>query len=377
MRGQAERATGSAPGSAPGSATEDARGCAAGGLAPPDAPGRPGVIRRVACLLAATLLLAGCFAQVGPPRLGPELPTVTSGRFVMPDGAVLPYRDWLPKGQPQAVVLALHGMNDSRDAWEYPAPDLQAAGMAVFAPDLPGFGATADRGEWPGTERITDDVRMMVRELRARYPHTRLILMGESMGGAALMVLATEPDPPKVDGYVLVAPAVWGEQEMNVLMRATLWVADHTFPGLTLTGRGFVRVTASDNREALIRLSEDRLTIHATRVDAIRGLVTLMGQALTAASHFDAPALFLYGGRDELVPPRATAAAWRALPSGGEADPVLAFYPNGYHLLLRDKKRAQPIGDIVSWIRNPHAPLPSGAQQAASAWLVRQNAKNS
>jgi acylglycerol lipase len=328
------------------------------------------VNRRLTTILLAVLLLGGCFSQVAPPGPVVEKPTETADSFVMPDGTRLPYREWLPVGAPNTIVLALHGMNDSRDAWEYPAPDFAAAGMAVFAPDLRGFGATATRGVWPGTEGFTSDIRVMVRLLRARYPHTRLIVMAESMGAAAVMVMATQPNPPPVDGYVLIAPAVWGRATMNIFMRATLWIADHTVPGLTLTGAGIVKVTASDNRAALIRLSNDPLTIHATRVDAIKGLVDLMGQALAAAPRFHAPALFLYGGHDELVPPRATAATWRALPPG----PVKAFYPGGYHLMLRDKDRAVPIGDVLAWIRDPHAPLPSGAEQAASAWLDRQEA---
>ncbi len=303
-------------------------------------------------------------------RLDPrmEKPTETDGSFTMADGIALPYREWLPVGTPTAVVLALHGMNDSRDAWEYPAPDFAVAGMAIFSPDQRGFGATPTRGQWPGTAAFTSDTRIMVRLLRDRYPHTKLILMAESMGAAALMVLATQPDPPKVDGYVLVAPAVWGRAKMNLLMRGVLWLADVTVPQMRLTGGGLVKVTASDNREALIRLSTDPLTIQGTRVDAIKGLVDLMDQAEAAAPRFHAPSLFMYGGRDELVPPRATAATWRGLPSG----PVRAFYPNGYHLLLRDKDRSAPIGDIVSWIRDPNAPLPSGAQQAGVAWLLRQ-----
>jgi acylglycerol lipase len=326
------------------------------------------VNQRLICVLLSVLLLTGCFAPVAPLGAVVEKPTETAGSFVMADGTALPYRDWLPAGRPDAVILALHGMNDSRDAWEYPAPDLAAAGMAVFAPDLRGFGATETRGLWPGTDGFTADIRVIVRRLRVRYPHTRLILMAESMGAAALMVLATQPDPPVVDGYVLIAPAVWGRQEMNILMRAGLWIAGHTVPGLTLTGRGFVKVTATDNRQALIRLSTDPLTIHATRVDAIEGLVDLMSQALDAASRFHAPALFLYGGHDELIPARAAAATWRALPAG----PVRAFYPNGYHLLLRDKDRAAPIGDILAWIRDPDAKLPSGAEQAAAVWLDQQ-----
>jgi acylglycerol lipase len=329
----------------------------------------PGAIGITGVLLVVTLL-GGCVAQMAPPGPGVEPPTETADTFVMPDGTALPYRQWLPAGAPAAVVLALHGMNDSRDAWEYPAPDFVAAGLAIVSPDLRGFGATRSRGLWPGTDGFTSDIRTMVRLLRQRYPHTKLILMAESMGAAASMVLATQPNPPPVDGYVLVAPAVWGRAKMNVIMRSMLWLADKTVPGLHLAGGGFVKVTASDNRKALMRLSTDPLTIHETRVDAIKGLVDLMDQAAAAAPHFHAPALFLYGGHDELVPARATAATWEALPPG----PVRAFYPNGYHLMLRDKDRATPIGDILAWIRNPEAPLPSGAERAAAAWLAKQDA---
>ena len=241
--------------------------------------------------------------------------------------------------------------------------------MAVIAPDLRGFGATSTRGIWPGTDGFTADIRVMVRLIRARHPHTRLILMAESMGAAALMVMATEPDPPPVDGYVLIAPAVWGRAKMNLLMRATLWIAEHTVPGLTLTGRGFVKVTASDNRQALIRLSTDPLTIHATRVDAIEGLVDLMGQALAAAERFHAKALFLYGGRDQLVPARATAATWRALPPG----PVARILPQRLSpAAARQGPRFAPIADILAWIKHPDAPLPSGAEDAAREWLEQQ-----
>ena len=101
-----------------------------------------------------------------------------------------------------------------------------------------------------------------------------------------------------------------------MLLSGALWLAVTLVPGLELT-RGPVQITASDNREALIRLSTDPLTIRRTRVDALGGLVNLMDAALAAAPRMRVPALFLYGGKDELVPKAATAATWRALPRGG------------------------------------------------------------
>jgi acylglycerol lipase len=321
-------------------------------------------------MLVVALLAAGCATRLAPPGSPVVAPAETAGTFMMPDGVALPYRVWRPDGPVRAVILALHGMNDSRDAWEYPAPEFAAAGITVFSPDQRGFGATPTRGLWPGAAGLAADTRVMAALLRARYPGVPLILLGESMGGAAMMVLATQPNPPDVDGYVLVAPAVWSRDKMNWLMRGTLWAANKSMPGMRLSGGGFVKVTASDNRDALIRLSTDPLTIHGTRVDAIAGLVDLMDMAAAAAPRFHVRALFLYGGHDELVPERASTAAWRALPAGKA---TLAFYPGGYHLLLRDKDRATPIGDILAWIRDSAAPLPSGADQAAQAWLAKQD----
>jgi len=322
------------------------------------------------------LWLPACTSEYVPPGPSVEAATETPDTFVMPDGTRLHYRAWLPAGSPArppaAVVLALHGMNDSRDAWEIPGPEFAQNGIAVYSPDQRGFGQTAPRGYWPGTEGLVGDARVMTRLLRQRYPDARLYLMGESMGAAVLMVLATESHAPKVDGYVLVAPAVWGRAEMSFFLRGLLWLASHTVPGMTLENRGYVKITASDNHDALVRLSKDPLTIHATRVDATRGLVDLMDAALAAAPKFRERALFVYGGKDDLIPKQATLATWRALPKG---EARLAYYADHYHLAMRDLERATVINDVVAWMKDPSAPLPSGADQAADAWLTARLAK--
>jgi acylglycerol lipase len=327
-------------------------------------------------LMAAMLSLMACTSELEPPGPSVVTPTETGDTFVMPDGDRLPYRFWLPPGapkrQPAVVVLALHGMNDSRDAWEIPGPELAAAGIAVYSPDQRGFGGTTTRGHWPGTKGLVDDARVMARLLHQRYPAARLYLMGESMGAAVLMVLATEPHAPKVAGYVLVSPAVWGRAEMNFFLRGLLWIASRTVPGLTLVNRGYVKITATDNHAALVRLSEDRLTIRETRVDATQGLVDLMDAALASAAKFQAPVLFVYGGKDELIPKQATLATWRALPEGASR---LAYYPNDYHLAMRDLERATIVNDVVAWMNDPSAPLPSGADRAAAAWMRSEAVK--
>jgi hypothetical protein len=38
-------------------------------------------------------------------------------------------------------------------------------------------------------------------------------------------------------------------------------------------------------------------------------------------------------------------------------------------LLLRDLERVPVIDDVAAWMKDPKAPLPSGADQAAQEWL--------
>ncbi len=333
----------------------------------------PGLPRRRLLALSGGFGLAGCAAAAPLGRIPRALPPapVQDGSFVMPDGARLPYRAWLPQEKPAAVALALHGMNDSRDAWEVPAPDFTAAGIALYAPDQRGFGEAPGRGRWAGAAAMTDDAAAMLRQLAHAHPGVRVLAMGESMGAAVLMRLAALRRPKEVSAYVLVSPAVWGRAEMDVLLRSGLWLVSHTIPEFSVEGGGPIRVWASNNLAALRRLSHDPLTLHETRFDSVRGLVDLMDDALAAAPDLHVPALVLYGAHDALVPKHAMAAAWRAMPRDGLVR--LAYYPNDYHLMLRDLGRAAPIGDILGWLADGSAPLPSGADLAGKVWLQDQS----
>lgn len=329
---------------------------------------RFGMGRRAVLGGAAGAAVAGCVPAAAPPGPAIREAEMDGGVFTMPDGMVLPYRAWVPEGEPWAVALALHGFNDSRDAWELPGPAFAAAGVAVYAPDQRGFGATTARGLWPGSDALADDAIVMAALLRLKYPGARFFLMGESMGGAVLMHAATRGAALPVDGYVLLAPAVWGRASMNWFMQGGLWLAATLAPGLAVSRPPpTVRIVASDNDEALRALGRNPLTIKSTRFDTLRGLVDLMDLALAAAGRFPLwPTLFMYGAKDMIIPPAATRATWRRLPGG----PVRrARYANGWHLMLRDLERAVPTADIVAFMHEPGGRLPSGAEEVAAAWM--------
>ncbi|MBP0495633.1 lysophospholipase [Roseomonas sp. SG15] len=314
------------------------------------------------------LPLAACAPQIIP--AGPPLadPALGEEALVMADGARLPMRAWLPEDPPRAVLLCLHGFNDSRNFMTEPAPALNKAGLVVYAYDQRGFGGAPHRGVWPGAETLAGDAAAAARLLKARHPDLPLFLLGESMGGAVLLLAATRPSPPPADGYVLLAPAVWGRVTMPGIMVGLLDLLAHTLPRVAVSS-GVPGIMPTDNLAALRRMARDPLTIRETRVDTTKGLVDLMDDALAAAPRLGPgtpPVLLVYGARDQLVPPIATRALLERLPP---AAPVrIAYYGDVHHMPLRDLRAPTVIGDILAWMDHPAAALPSGADGVGLAW---------
>jgi len=142
----------------------------------------------------------------------------------------------------------------------------------------------------------------------------------------------------------------------------------HAAPWLRLTGEG-LKIMASDNIDMLRGLGRDPLVIKATRVDAMYGLVGLMDEALADAGKLSASTFVLYGERDQVVPKEPIARMLESMP--GCPQTRVAFYENGYHLLLRDLQAEQPWRDIAAWIENHGSSLPSGADRRVVLGLAQ------
>ena len=316
-------------------------------------------MRRRLCLLV-TLLLAACAPVTVPPGTALQPPRLAQEHVIARDGTRLPMTVWPAKGGERAVFIALHGFNDYSNAFADPAKFWARHGITTYAYDQRGFGATVQRGYWPGTEALTRDLKDVVSLVAARHAGQPLYLVGESMGGAVVMAAMADPDAPAVDGLILAAPAVWGRSTMNPLARGLLWLAAHTVPWYPATGRGLqVNVLASDNIDMLRALGRDPLIIRDTRTDAVWGLANLMDAALAAAPRLRPPLLVLYGSRDELIPKVPVERMVDSL----AAPARIAIYPDGWHMLFRDLQREIVWLDVLAWAGNRMAPLPSGAEQ--------------
>lgn len=318
-------------------------------------------------LFILCFLLPAC--AVKHQQLGTEImaPILQENAFIAADGKRLALTAWAPEGEPLAIVLALHGFNDYRMAFELPGKYLAENGILVLAYDQRGFGEDEKAGYWAERKALRSDLLAVLGLVRAKFPETPLFVMGESMGGAlALYALAGRDQA--ADGLILVAPAVWGKRAVNIVYVPALWLTAHIMPGKKFSGRT-LKLVPTDNIDALITMSQDPYIIKKTRIDAIYGLARLMKQGMKAAPEIKLPTFLIYGEKDDMVPAKMSRRLWDRLPAGLK---TLHIYNNGYHLLLRDCAAGEVWRDVLGFVAN-QAGLQIRVDENSTSSLCQEN----
>jgi alpha-beta hydrolase superfamily lysophospholipase len=231
--------------------------------------------RRTLAALAALLLTTACapiVQQAGQPETGFPGPAIEPHDFISFDGARLAMQTWTPQdGEPWAVVIGVHGLDDYANAFHLAGPAWARDGIATLAYDQRGFGRSPGRGIWAGQTLMTEDLRTLTVLARQRYPHAIIAVVGESMGGAVAIAAFASADPPPADRLVLVSPAVWGWSNQPLAYRAALWLTAHVDGGAVLEPPRFLsrHIRASDNTEELIRMGHDPLMLWGAHGSAL------------------------------------------------------------------------------------------------------------
>lgn len=327
------------------------------------------MIRALALSVMLLALTACATPHVQPPLTPPAGfagPRIEPAAFVVDDGGRLPYLRWGPE-DPSTIVVALHGMNDHAAAFRLAGPWWAERGIGTYAYDQRGFGDAPGRGVWAGEARMVEDLRTVVALVRVRYPNARIAVAGESMGGAVAISAFASDRPPAADQLILLAPAVWGWSSQSLPNRASLWAAARLMGPRSVTPPDWAvrRIRATDNLIELVANGNDPGFIRSTRFDALSGLVDLMESATLKLGQVRAPTLLMYGAHDQIIekgPMR------RALVRAGDPPNLrTAWYPDGWHLLNRDWQAEVMFRDVEAILRDPDAPLPSGAGSVVEA----------
>ena len=118
----------------------------------------------------------------------------------------------------------------------------------------------------------------------------------------------------------------------------------------------------------LQRLWTDPLGIRQNKIEQVHGVVTLMENAHRAAPKLpdEIPMLLTYGAKDIVIPEKGVRRTAKRLPDHVRT----AYYPDGYHMLLRDLQAETVFEDVLTFLRDPAAPLPSGVGEVPGRLML-------
>lgn len=205
------------------------------------------------------------------------------------------------KGTP---VVFVHGHLASSATWE-DVMRSASTGHPAIAVDLPGSGAS-DR---PSTYdySVAGQARGLAAFLSLRGI-ARAILVGNSLGGAEVMVVAAD-HPDRVEALVLVAPAtprarmVWPIRLMRVWGLGELALALAT---RRMTAYGLRHWLYGDPSRVTEHVVDDAwrpMAVPGTRRAALQAIRTDPRRYLGLEERVRKPTLIVWGSRDRLLPP--------------------------------------------------------------------------
>jgi alpha-beta hydrolase superfamily lysophospholipase len=259
-------------------------------------------------------------------------------------GVRIHMREWLPEGDPRAVVVICHGVNSHGGQHAWTAEQLVGRGLAVYAVDLRGRGQS--EGERFYVEDIAEyvaDVRGLIGIAKERNPGLPVSLLGHSAGGVVSCSYALDHQD-EIDGLICESFAFQVPAPGFAL--AAIKGLSHIAPRLgvlTLKMKDFTRDPA-----ALKALEADPLTKGESQpAITVAALVRADERLHDSFEQITLPVLILHGTEDHATVCRGSE-YFHA--HAGSADKTLKLYEGHYHDLLNDIGKEEVLADVVGWI---------------------------
>jgi len=299
-------------------------------------------------------------------------------QFTIPadDGHAIPVYEWLPEGEPIAVLHITHGLAEYAMRYDWVARQLNEAGIAVYAHDHRGHGEAVKSIEelgYSGEEsfvRKVDDLRMLLSRERKVHTGKKLFLLGHSMGsfisqyffqhygkeidGLILSSSNGIPDPLLSFGVAFAKFDGWlfGKKHKNkILDKLTFGKFNDAFKPIRTAHDWLSR----DPRQVDKYVADKKsgfLVSSGLYYDFFRGLQSIFSPANIARIPPDVP-VYLFAGDKDPVGMQGKgviklAEKWKA---AGSRDLEYKLYPGGRHEMLNEINREEVVGDLLTWIQ--------------------------
>lgn len=285
--------------------------------------------------------------------------------------------EWLPEGEPRAVVQIVHGVAEYALRYDPLARYLTEHGFLVCGEDHLGHGLTADDGKFGyfgprnGWGFVVRDVRKLRKLEGEKHPGIPYVMLGHSMGSFLTRTYLIRW-PGTVDAAVLsgtgqeAAPLVAlgrGMSGMIGSLRGRDYVSDLVYD----MSMGSYNKPFRPNQTTGDWLSRDMERVKAFRDDPLcsfRPTVTMFRDMLggiqfigrkknLAKMDKNTPVYFLSGDHDPVGSMgKGVEKVARMFRQAGCRDVTVKLYPDGRHEMFNEINRQEVMDDLLAWLES-------------------------
>ena len=164
---------------------------------------------------------------------------------------------FVPDGAMNALVIMVHGVGTYGGCFDEWAETFAAQSIGFLAFDLRGHGQSSGIRGHAALRWIKDDIRVIIKSIREKFPHIPIVLFGHSMGGNIALSYVLEKDV-ELQGAIASAPwLLLARPPSPLLVRIAKWMS-YIAPWLT------VRTGISADQ-----LSHDGVGVKSSKVDPL------------------------------------------------------------------------------------------------------------
>jgi acylglycerol lipase len=307
----------------------------------------------VAALAVAAFAAVQLGAGSAPGACAEPSPTgpFTTWRHQAADGNCLQGYAWLPAATPvTGAVVLVHGLHDHARRYQALAVALNGIGVAVYAHDHRGHGASGGaRQRLDSVAQLVADVDGTLAEAAKRHPGVPLFVYGHSMGGmvtAHVAANASAKTAPALRGAILSSAALKLPASASDGARRVVAGLSALAPGLGLEAVDEATVVRDPAARAALAadplLSRAKLPARtvATLFDGIVGIVPRMGSITL-------PLLILHGQQDRVTDAQGSRDLAKLAAS---SDKLLRLYEPALHDLQHEPEGGAVRQEIVAFV---------------------------
>jgi acylglycerol lipase len=266
--------------------------------------------------------------------------------FATFDGLRLRVRSWSPAKAPSAVLVLVHGFTEHSGRYTHLAEHLCQRGHAVSAIDLRGHGLSQGDRAWVRSfDDYLADVDGFIGQVREQYPGKPLFVLGHSMGGTIVVLLA-------IDRRLAATGAIVSGAELKMpphlfpALRRLAGLISPVLPRLRLVRLGMTRL--SRDPQVVADFAADPLNFHGRFTVRIGAeILRAVGRIAVRMEDVRVPLLILHASADAVADVEG---ARQLFARAGSADKGLKIYEGLYHDLFHEPEKDLVVADVVEWL---------------------------